>query len=135
MNNTETKQLEIFKPYIPAVQAFVDKFIVGTSTMTASKISAEFNVVTPTCLLSGTEFITGFRLAIREGLIVGLEGAQRLGYKRAGSVLPKQMIISSEDWAKICTLLGLKSSDGVTELIDCLDRNAATFPTLIHKTC
>jgi hypothetical protein len=90
MNKTETKQLEIFKPYIPAVQAFVDKFIVGTST-------------------------------IREGLIVGLEGAQRLGYKRAGTVLSKQMIISSEDWAKICTLLGLKSSDGVPELIDVIE--------------
>lgn len=121
MNNSEQKTMNVFTPYIDVVQIFVDEHIVGTTTMTAKEIAEGFFQTNTNCLLTGSDFVDGFRLAIREGLIIGLEGAQRKGYKRAGVVLPKAVTISPEDWDTIRYRLQLTSSDGLPEVLAALE--------------
>ncbi len=83
--------LEDIAPYIDGIQAFVDKNIQGSTRMTAAVIYEKFKKITK-CELSEEDFIKSFRLAIREGKILGLESAYKFGYKRAGTV-----VISEDD--------------------------------------
>lgn len=117
MNKGESKLMDIFKPFINAAQAFVDEHIVGNTTMTVPDITAGFIAANPSCMITAAEFDKGFRLAVREKLITGLEGAQRKGYKRAGVILPRSVVIGPSDWEMICDQLHLKSSDGLPELL------------------
>jgi hypothetical protein len=106
MNSSEQKIMDAFKPFINGAQAFVDEHIVGNTTMTVKEITSGF--MTATGLggaISPANFDKGFRLAIREGLITGLEGAHSRGYKRAGTVLSRTVVLSPADWEKICNKL------------------------------
>lgn len=124
MNKGEIKIMDTFKPYINAAQAFVDEHIGGRTTMTAKEITEGFFTAKINCAappITKAEFEKGFRLALREGLITGLAQAQRKGYKRAGVVLPKSVVIKPSDWETICRRLHLKVSDGLPEMLEMLE--------------
>jgi hypothetical protein len=136
MNKGEIKILDTFKPFINAAQAFVDEHIVGNTTMTVKEITEGF--MSPNWQagryhrfiggsLTHSEFDKGFRLAIREGLITGLEAAQKKGYKRAGVILPRAVTISPEDWDTICFRLHLENRSGLPEVLAAL---AAVAPLI-----
>lgn len=89
MNSTEAKQLELIKTFIPDIQAFIDKHIAGKNTMTALMIAEAF-MKGSKCDISNDDFVKSFRLAVRECLITGIEGAGRHGYKHSSTVrVPK----------------------------------------------
>ena len=117
MNSGEEKQLAVIKPYISEIQAFIDENIVGTVTMTGIVIAEKFFAKNSACLVSPNDFVKGFRLALREGLITGLEPAQSRGYKRAGAVIPKAVVISSADWEMVCSKLRLPPGSKLSEVL------------------
>jgi hypothetical protein len=136
VNKGETKLLDTFKPFINAAQAFVDEHIVGNTTMTVPDITAGFMAINQS-LIGGTitpvEFDKGFRLAIREKLITGLEVAQGKGkgYKREGVVLPRSVTISPKDWDTIRYRLHLTSSDDLPEVLAALEAVAPIIEAAI----
>lgn len=76
--------LEAFTPYLSDVQEFVSANIKGDVRMTAAVIYNKFKLSNG-CELTEDEFIKGFRYAIRDKKITGLESAYRFGYREAGS--------------------------------------------------
>jgi hypothetical protein len=75
--------LEGIAQYLEKLQVFVDKYIQGSSRMTAAVIYDKFKAESG-CTLTEEEFIKAFRIALKEERITGLESAYRFGYKRAG---------------------------------------------------
>jgi hypothetical protein len=122
MNKSEEKLMDEFKPFIKAAQDFVDKYIVGTTTMTVQEITDSFINLHNDFVagkLTPAQFDKGFRLAIREGLITGIEVAhgKGKGYKRAGVILPRSVTISPDDWDRIRYRLHLTEADGLPEVL------------------
>jgi hypothetical protein len=90
MNVTEQKYISYIENIIPVIQEFVSKHIKNGNAMTAAKVYEGFSKETK-CDISEDDFIKGFRVAVREGLIKGIIGAKRAGYKAIGdTVTPKQ---------------------------------------------
>lgn len=85
MNQTESKQLKLIEVFIPDIQAFIDKHIVGKNTMTAIMIAEAF-MNGSKCDISSDDFVKAFRLAVRECLITSIEAAGRHGYKHSTTV-------------------------------------------------
>jgi hypothetical protein len=118
MNKTEQKIFTAIEPILPAVQEFVDKNIVGTTTMTAIHICSALKA--QGYEINADIFVKGFRLAIRERKITGIEGAQRLGYKRSGVIIPKSVTVSPEQWEKICSSLQISKYSNVDEVVQAI---------------
>jgi len=76
---------DVLAPYIEGVQKFIDDNIQGTVKMTAAVIYNGFKAAKG-CELSEDDFVKSFRAAVHDNKIVGLEGARRFGYGRAGTV-------------------------------------------------
>lgn len=91
MNNSETKQLALINAFIPDIQEFIDKNVIGNKTMTALMIAEAF-MRGSKCDISNDDFVKSLRLAIRECLITGLEGAGRHGYKHSNTVRTPKVI-------------------------------------------
>ena len=91
MNNSETKQLALINAFIPDIQLFIDKNVVGNKTMTALMIAESF-MNGSKCDISTDDFVKSLRLAIRECLITGLEGAGRHGYKHSNTVRAPKVV-------------------------------------------
>lgn len=83
-SKSKDDQLEDIALYLDDLQAFVDLYIQGDNKMTAAAIYTQFKKENG-CDLEEEVFIKAFRLAIKEGLITGLESAYRYGYKRIGT--------------------------------------------------
>jgi hypothetical protein len=88
LNVTDAKSLAAIKPFIGALQTFVKKNICNGNTMTAGTIYEVFSKESK-CGLDSESFVKGFRVAVRVGLITGIESAKRAGYKEAGTALMK----------------------------------------------
>lgn len=86
LSKTDSKYYNMILSQIADLQAFIDKNIVDGKTMTASMIYQKFPGAKG---LTEEDFIRGFRIALREEKITGIEGAQRAGYKRIGSTIAK----------------------------------------------
>jgi hypothetical protein len=89
MNNYEQKLVDKYSAYLKAIQTFVDKNIVGEKCMTAAAIADGFTKgmakdATPELI----SFINYFRLAVREGLITGIKGVKKAGYRRCSDNPP-----------------------------------------------
>jgi hypothetical protein len=84
MNKYEEAQLALIENILPNIQEFIDKNIVGDKTMTASLIGEQF-LKTNKAKITIDDFVKSFRLAVREGKLNGIEGAQRAGYRRIGA--------------------------------------------------
>ena len=85
LTKTEVKYLAAIEPFLPDLQAFVNKHIKGSSTMTAATVHEKFTASHDSCNLDSKLFINGFRAAVRTGRITGIEGAKRAGYREKGA--------------------------------------------------
>ncbi len=81
MNKYEAKHFELIEALIPSIQGFLDKNIVGDKAMTAAVIAEKF-IKENKCQISQDDFVTGFRLAVREGSLKGIVGVRKAGYRR-----------------------------------------------------
>ncbi len=88
LNVTDAKSLAAIKPFIGALQTFVKKNICNGNTMTAGTIYEAFSKESK-CSLDSESFVKGFRVAVRAGLITGIESAKRSGYKEAGTAITR----------------------------------------------
>jgi len=112
MNNSETKQLALINAFIPDIQTFIDKNVVGNKTMTALMIAESF-MNGSRCDISTDDFVKSLRLAIRECLITGLEGAGRHGYKHSNTVRAPKVVPTDPALAAF-----LPYMDKVREFVD-----------------
>ncbi len=81
LNVTDAKFLAQLKPFISTLQTFVKKNICNGNTMTAGAIFEAFSKESD-CKLDSESFVKGFRIAVRTGLIKGIESAKRAGFKK-----------------------------------------------------
>lgn len=81
MNKIEEQQLKLIESLLGDLQAFIDLYIVDGNTMTAPEIATKF-VAENKCNVTAGDLAIGFRLAIREGRLTGIEGARGVGFRR-----------------------------------------------------
>jgi hypothetical protein len=82
-NEDDEPEVSSLDPYIIHLQPWITQRITGEVRMTAATIYNKFKGERG-CKLEEDEFVTEFRLAIKNKKITGLESAYRLGYKQAG---------------------------------------------------
>jgi len=90
------KNVLAFVPVIPKLQAVIDKYIQGKSTLDADGIFKKFAKEHGDCGLSKSAFISQFRASVKDGKITGIEGAGRAGYRRITAkpaVKPKPTVV------------------------------------------
>ncbi len=85
MNKYEEKHFALIESLVPSIQAFLDKNIVGDRAMTAATIAEKF-IKENKSSISQDDFVTGFRIAVREGSLTGIVGVRKAGYRRIGAV-------------------------------------------------
>lgn len=81
MNKIEEQQIKLIESLIEDLQVFVDLYIIDGKTMTAPEIATKF-VAENACGITAEDLAIGFRLAVREGRITGIEGARGIGFRR-----------------------------------------------------
>jgi hypothetical protein len=86
MSKNEIKMLETVKPFLNDLQTFINTNIIDADVaMTAAKIQEEFFKIHDTGDTRADYFTFGFRVAVRNGDITGIEGVRKAGYRKIGS--------------------------------------------------
>lgn len=86
----DTKALETITPFLAKLQEFVNVNIIDTKTsgLTAAKVQEQFFQENSDVTLSPTDFIYGFRIAVKTDSITGIEGVKKAGYRMIGFEKP-----------------------------------------------
>lgn len=127
-----------FAPHVSHAQDLVDKHIQGDNKMTTKAIFdlflKDWLIVNPDQSFSEEQsnlWINGFRFAIRDRKITGIENAGKLGYKRSGYVRPpapepvatekKETVVELQsDWSRICHKLHVPITSTGSAVLDAI---------------
>jgi hypothetical protein len=97
LSKTDAKHLAVVEPYLETIQEFIDEHIKDGNAMTAAAIHEKYRseYETEDDIADVNDFVKGFRAAVRAGEITGIEGAQRLGYRRIGDTVKTKTAIDT----------------------------------------
>jgi len=86
LNKHDTKALETITPFLAKLQEFINVNIIDTKTsgMTAAKVQEKFYQENSDVTVSPSDFIYGFRIAVKTDSITGIEGVKKAGYRMIG---------------------------------------------------
>ena len=86
---TQKKALEAVYPHLDEVIEFLTKKMKVSEAMPSAKIHAKLGKNFPVAL---NQFKMGFSVAVNTGILVGMKGAKRSGFRRIGAVSKSDIV-------------------------------------------